>query len=476
MLQFKHIAALILLCGLGMAVPGYGTDWGTNAGSYIRAGSGDSVADASGENQFFYDGSWSTTFRESTVVESVFNLAPAAAIPARQAQPAETVRTIYVLGNRGNCPTTIGLTLAVDTNVSQFRPIGLRLVRDSDRDGVAGTGDLEIGTGGVGSVWAAEDESVFILIEMVTPLADVLNNRDSCRVVLEMNGNRGTGVDDAWPGFYPAAGQDHGDRQSVDLLWSITGIDTLRPVMMCPGDCNNDGVVNVLDVLPIGIYFGLHGPARADAGLDTLPVPVAIWPGDSLAAYADADGNGVVDVRDVIVIASHWQRRWTASKPAFTAGAELAGQTLQQHQEAFLAIYHSILANRDREGFREIIAFLEQMLFVRVPVEPRLAQNQPNPFLSNTAITFDVPSASGEPLVPGRDYSTQSEVRTSLTVYDTKGNPVRVLLRKTFLPGTYTETWNGRDEDGLPAAAGIYVYVLETPGKRLTGRMLLNSK
>ena len=55
---------------------------------------------------------------------------------------------------------------------------------------------------------------------------------------------------------------------------------------MTPGDINNDGVVNILDLLEVVANWGASGPPR------TIP--------------ADVDGSGVVDIGDLLFVVSHW--------------------------------------------------------------------------------------------------------------------------------------------------------------------------
>jgi hypothetical protein len=71
-----------------------------------------------------------------------------------------------------------------------------------------------------------------------------------------------------------------------------------------PGDTNNDGVCNYLDLLPIGISYGQTGPSRPGASLDWLPQAYTDWPGTLPGsalnlAFADADGNGQIDSLDL---------------------------------------------------------------------------------------------------------------------------------------------------------------------------------
>ncbi len=82
----------------------------------------------------------------------------------------------------------------------------------------------------------------------------------------------------------------------------------------------------------------------------------------------------------------------------------------------------------------------------------------PNPFNPSTTIAFNLPLA--EPV--------------TLKIYDPSGRLVRTLLNNDpGLAGRNEVTWNGRDRGGRNAASGVYLYRLETPSNRATGRMTL---
>lgn len=73
-----------------------------------------------------------------------------------------------------------------------------------------------------------------------------------------------------------------------------------------PGDVNNNGVVNGIDVLFAGIAYGSDGPERPDGSSDWEGQPAGdSWsdnfPGGLNFAYADCDGNGEVEEDDIEV-------------------------------------------------------------------------------------------------------------------------------------------------------------------------------
>jgi hypothetical protein len=92
----------------------------------------------------------------------------------------------------------------------------------------------------------------------------------------------------------------------------------------------------------------------------------------------------------------------------------------------------------------------------QVPVALNL-RNYPNPFNPSTSIAFDKAKAG----------------RAKLSVYNVKGQFVKVLLDTELAIGTHNVVWDGKDSTGNTAASGIYLYRLETEGKVSTQRMLM---
>ncbi|CAF4797972.1 unnamed protein product [Rotaria sp. Silwood1] len=76
-----------------------------------------------------------------------------------------------------------------------------------------------------------------------------------------------------------------------------------------PGDLNNDKIVTVGDLLPIGYAYGLSGKARSNASLMWNPQPALLWGADftnknsnGYLVYADADGDGNIGLADQAAI------------------------------------------------------------------------------------------------------------------------------------------------------------------------------
>ncbi len=86
-----------------------------------------------------------------------------------------------------------------------------------------------------------------------------------------------------------------------------------------------------------------------------------------------------------------------------------------------------------------------------------LGQNHPNPFNPSTNVQFSLDRAGS----------------ASLRVFDARGMLVKTLVSEELPAGAHTVTWRGDDEQGRPAASGVYFYRLEANGKTAGKRMLL---
>ncbi len=91
------------------------------------------------------------------------------------------------------------------------------------------------------------------------------------------------------------------------------------------------------------------------------------------------------------------------------------------------------------------------------PQASMLEQNFPNPFNPTTVIRFAVAE-------PGR---------VRLAVYDVTGRPVKVLLDEPRDAGRCETSWDGKDDNGVAVASGVYLYSLETPGYGENKKMVL---
>ncbi len=94
------------------------------------------------------------------------------------------------------------------------------------------------------------------------------------------------------------------------------------------------------------------------------------------------------------------------------------------------------------------------------PQRLRIIGASPNPFNPVSRIRYVVPeNAAGVPV--------------SLRVYDVSGRLVRTLAKGIGVPGLHDVEWNGRSQDGIEVASGMYFLRLESMGSRSLRKLTL---
>jgi hypothetical protein len=86
-----------------------------------------------------------------------------------------------------------------------------------------------------------------------------------------------------------------------------------------------------------------------------------------------------------------------------------------------------------------------------------LSHNYPNPFNPSTTI----------------EYSLLRQSNIELTIFDLLGRKVKTLIKSNKPAGSYSVTWDGRDESGQPVATGVYLYRLTAGDFTQTKKMLV---
>ncbi len=92
--------------------------------------------------------------------------------------------------------------------------------------------------------------------------------------------------------------------------------------VLLPGDANNDGRVNHVDLLAIGLNFGQTGPPRIPTaqGFDWTPKPFLLWPTTLPTTgindgFSDCDGDGIVSAEDILAIKFNYDSAHNQSQP-----------------------------------------------------------------------------------------------------------------------------------------------------------------
>ncbi|HAY35015.1 MAG TPA: aryl-sulfate sulfotransferase [Ignavibacteria bacterium] len=93
-----------------------------------------------------------------------------------------------------------------------------------------------------------------------------------------------------------------------------------------------------------------------------------------------------------------------------------------------------------------------------IPENYSLEQNYPNPFNPVTTIRYSVPKSS----------------IVSLKIYDVLGNEIRTIVNEEKQnSGSHSAVWDGRTDNGMNAASGVYFYKLTADNYANTMKMIL---
>jgi hypothetical protein len=99
-------------------------------------------------------------------------------------------------------------------------------------------------------------------------------------------------------------------------------------------------------------------------------------------------------------------------------------------------------------------------IVVGAPSGYALYPNFPNPFNPTTAINYQIPM-------------TKSQPHVTLKIFNVLGQEVKTLVDEPQAAGTYSVTWDGKDNAGREMGSGVYFYSLMSGDYQATERMLL---
>ena len=202
-----------------------------------------------------------------------------------------------------------------------------------------------------------------------------------------------------------------------------------------PGDINEDGLVNLSDLVLVLKHIGESPPT------DTR---------------ADANGDDKVDINDIIWIIKAVEGRLMAS-PSYKALSE-------EEVTVLSALYEKIEdIPADYAQIELVRHFLRQLLMsIERPLETKLYANYPNPFNPETWIP----------------YQLAEDTEVTIRIYNTSGHIVRTLFTGIQNAGYYLSRskaayWDGNNEFGEQVASGVYIYELTTLTFKQTKRLVV---
>lgn len=137
----------------------------------------------------------------------------------------------------------------------------------------------------------------------------------------------------------------------------------------------------------------------------------------------------------------------------YAAGDYLAGGNIQVDPETNDS-RGSALSHSEIERGSDAKPLLEGEEATRLLSTPgNLLQNCPNPFFRFTTIRYSVQGSRGAE-GQGRDSSAYQLI--NLSVYDVSGRLVRTLVDTEEKPGVYSVDWDGKADNGVDVARGVY--------------------
>ena len=231
------------------------------------------------------------------------------------------------------------------------------------------------------------------------------------------------------------------------------GFTYIEAPQLPPYDVNQDGEVNILDLVAVASQFNTVG--------EDLP--------------EDVNGDGTVNIFDLVAIANHFGEGSTQGAPSLvplpTSAVLAKAETPHRFaldpeaNRRLRAALTEIEGKTDTDpDLRFVANQLRRWLTANrtVPKETRLYPNFPNPFNPETWIPYQLAEAS----------------EVYISIYDVKGQPVRELSIGFRTAGIYTSQseavyWNGRNDIGELVASGIYFYTLRAGDFSDTRRLLI---
>ncbi len=206
----------------------------------------------------------------------------------------------------------------------------------------------------------------------------------------------------------------------------------IEPVYIAE-DINEDGVVNIQDLVLVSSNFGKTGENEADI-----------------------NGDGIVDIVDLVKVAA---ALGNAAEAPSIHPQTLTMLTAADVQGWLTQAQHLNLTDiASQRGIR----ILEQLLTVLTPEKTVLLPNYPNPFNPETWIPYQLANPSDVQII----------------IYDTRGIAIRHLALGHQQAGYYTTRdhaayWDGRNDLGERVATGVYFYQLQADDMSLLRKMVI---
>ena len=211
-----------------------------------------------------------------------------------------------------------------------------------------------------------------------------------------------------------------------------------------PGDINQDGRVDILDLLIVVVHFGESPPTNP---------------------RVDINKDGQVNLEDMVPIIEIIEENQNgAAAPTQNAISNRISTLSDANIDLLNAFYQNIEGmSEDATQIERVRRFLKHLLVpVEGPSQTKLYPNYPNPFNPETWIP----------------YQLAEDADITIRIYNMEGKIVRTLFTGHQAAGYYLDHsraayWDGRNELGEQIASGVYICELTTPTVKQTKRLVV---
>lgn len=116
-------------------------------------------------------------------------------------------------------------------------------------------------------------------------------------------------------------------------------------------------------------------------------------------------------------------------------------------KKIFLTIWKRVVLQKKSQAEKNI----------KPPTTFIIKQNHPNPFNPTTRIHYRIPK----------------DIHASITVFNDKGEKIKVLVSKDHEAGYYHVDWDARNREGKLVQGGVYFYQFQSRDYLKTRQMIL---
>ena len=227
--------------------------------------------------------------------------------------------------------------------------------------------------------------------------------------------------------------------EQLQLGWQAALPDVSEPIktpQTLPWDINNDGIVDIQDLILIANSFGKVEPNNPKV---------------------DVNKDGKVNIIDLLIVAAHIGESTNATAPTKTL--TLPHEHIDDVSEWLTSAYQ---LDDGSDVYRDGIAKLEALVQNFLPRKTKLLPNYPNPFNPETWIPYDL----------------AHDAHVQIDIYSLRGEVIRS-LKIGFRPsGTYRNKelaayWDGRNSVGELVQSGIYYYCLTADQSKAIRKMVI---